>query len=77
MFGIEASLFELLIVVVGLGAQGQEAQKELLLACLFAVQQQGRHMVRQLVILVAVVTAHMLGNQFLLVVNQEPIGEPF
>ena len=76
MFGVEAPLFQLQIVIVSLGAQGQKAQEELLLARLFAVQEQGRDVVGQLVILVAVVAAHMLGHQLLPVINQEPVGMP-
>ena len=41
------------------------------------MQQQGRDVVGQLVILVAVVAAHMLGHQLVLVINQEPVGEAF
>ena len=39
MFGIEPPLFQLLIVVVGLGTEGEEPQEELLLARLLAVQE--------------------------------------
>jgi len=77
MFGVEAPLFQLLIVFVGLGAKGQKAQEELLLARLLAVQEQGGHVVGQLVILVAVVAAHRLGYELFLVINQEPVGKPF
>jgi hypothetical protein len=77
MFGIQAPLLQLLIIFVGLGAQSQKPQEELLLARPFPVQEQGRHMVGQLVVLIAVVTAHMLGDQLLLLINQEPVGEPF
>ena len=77
VFGVKAPLFQLLVVFMRLGAEGQKAQEELLLACLFAVQEQGGDVVGQLVILVAVVTAHMLGHQLVLVIDQEPVGVAF
>ena len=41
------------------------------------MQEQGGHMVGQLVILVAVVAAHMLGYELFLVIDQKPVGKPF
>ena len=47
-----------------------------MLAGLLAVQKQWRNVIRQLVILVAVVAAHMLGHELVLVIDQKPVGEP-
>src|SRR6516225_10617864 len=57
MFGVEAPFFQLLVVILSLGAQSQETQEEFLIARLLALQQQRLNVVGQFVILIAVVAA--------------------
>jgi len=77
MLGIEPALYQLPVVLIGLGRERQKAQKQPLIPRLLSFQEQGLHMVRQLIILVPVIAANMLGDQLVLVIDQETVRKPF
>jgi hypothetical protein len=58
------------------GGEGQEAQEQFLIPRLFALEQQRLHVVRRFKILIAVVAPDMLGDQFLVLVDQHSFGKP-
>jgi len=76
IFGVETPLFQLLIVIVRLGRQGQKAQEELCSRALWVAAARARRG-QALVILVAVVAAHMLGHQLVLVITRSRSGNRF
>src|SRR6266498_1312558 len=77
MLGIEATLLKLPIILLGFGREPQKAQEQFLIPGFLSFQQQRLDMIRQLVVLVAVVAANMFGYKVHSVMNQEPIRKPF
>ena len=74
MDGVEAALFELAVVLVGAGGEGDEALQETLGGGLAALFEQGAGMVGMLEVAVALVASQVPGDEALVVVEAQPLG---
>ena len=73
----EASLFELAVIGLGLGGEGEKAPEELLIAGLFALLKQGLGVIRVFEIAVAVVASDRAGDELLALLDAESVGRGF
>ena len=73
MLGIETALLQRLVIGFGLGRQGKESPEQLLLAGVTALREQRLGVIRVFFVLVSVVAAWMACDEFLPMVDTEPI----